>query len=89
MVKKQEEIKPKFKIGDVVTFEDSIRYPEKAKVKTIGKIVAIHVFHGKTFRTTPANPKGNLFGYIEYSIDGQVDFVGESILFPYYEDSSE
>lgn len=67
--------KPKFKIGDIVSFDNDFSFNPADKVKTIGKIIAIHVHQGKGLFA-----EQNVEGKILYKISGYSTYVHEEDL---------
>ena len=65
--------KPKFKIGDIVSFKNESSYNPANKVTTIGKIESINIFNGRDITYSPAKGETmprSLKGKVSYVISG-------------------
>jgi len=58
-------MKPKFKIDDIVCMNDNFSFNPSDKVVSVGKVVSIHMHHGKGLFSDSNN-----IGLITYSISG-------------------
>lgn len=65
--------KPKFKIGDIVSFKNDFSYNPANKVTSIGVIEAIDIFNGRDTTYSPVKGETaprSLKGKVSYKVSG-------------------
>lgn len=73
--------KPKFKIGDIVSFKNESSYNPANKVTTIGKIESINIFNGRDITYSPAKGETmprSLKGKVSYCISAHSLIMDEN-----------
>lgn len=73
---------PKFKVGDVVCFDDDFSFNREERALTIGKVVSISILSGKLMTRDGLSEIQSISPYIVYSISGVSRRIPERHLRP-------